>query len=67
MKLDCTNLENFWLKLNKQATGKTEAATEKKKLPEKVPDDKDKELSVSLLKIQVGLICKASKHPSADR
>ncbi|KAK1421365.1 hypothetical protein QVD17_23639 [Tagetes erecta] len=52
--------------LNKQAAGKTEAATEKKKLPEKVPDDKDKELSVSLLKIQVGLIRKASKHPSAD-
>ncbi|KAI3809199.1 hypothetical protein L1987_25169 [Smallanthus sonchifolius] len=52
--------------LNKQATGKTEAATEKKKLPEKVPDDKDRELSVSLLKIQVGLIRKASKHPSAD-
>lgn len=50
----------------KQATGNTEAATEKKKLPEKVPDDKDKELSVSLLKIQIGLIRKASKHPSAD-
>ncbi|KAJ0471000.1 putative methionine--tRNA ligase [Helianthus annuus] len=50
----------------KQATGKTEAATEKKKLPEKVPDDKEKELSVTLLKIQVGLIRKASKHPSAD-
>ncbi|KAL8210785.1 hypothetical protein R6Q57_005222 [Mikania cordata] len=52
--------------LNKQATGKTEAVTEKKKLPDKVPDDKDKELSVSLLKIQVGLIRKASKHLSAD-
>lgn len=44
----------------------TEAVTEKKKVPEKVPDEKDKELSVSLLKIQVGLIRKASKHPSAD-
>ncbi|XP_076945963.1 uncharacterized protein LOC143617220 isoform X1 [Bidens hawaiensis] len=50
----------------KQASGKPEAATEKKKVPEKVPDDKEKELSVSLLKIQVGLIRKASKHPSAD-
>ncbi|XP_076916731.1 putative methionine--tRNA ligase [Bidens hawaiensis] len=38
---------------SKQASGKPEAATEKKK-------------SVSLLKIQVGLIRKASKHPSAD-
>ncbi|XP_076948490.1 tRNA-aminoacylation cofactor ARC1-like isoform X2 [Bidens hawaiensis] len=51
---------------SKQASGKPEAATEKKKVPEKVPDDKEKELSVSLLKIQVGLIRKASKHPSAD-
>ncbi|PWA71260.1 Glutathione S-transferase/chloride channel, C-terminal [Artemisia annua] len=51
----------------KQATGNAEAATEKKKLPEKVPDNKDAELSVTLLKIQIGLIRKASKHPSADR
>ncbi|CAH1438825.1 unnamed protein product [Lactuca virosa] len=49
-----------------------ETATEKKKLPEKAADEKEKEkekekeLSVSLLKIQVGLIRKASKHPSAD-
>ncbi|PWA65023.1 Glutathione S-transferase/chloride channel, C-terminal [Artemisia annua] len=50
----------------KQATGNAEAATEKKKLPEKVPDNKDAELSVTLLKIQIGLIRKASKHPSAD-
>ncbi|XP_071707360.1 tRNA-aminoacylation cofactor arc1-like [Rutidosis leptorrhynchoides] len=52
----------------KPAAGKTEAATEKKKAPEKVAaaDEKDKELSVGLLKIQVGFIRKASKHPSAD-
>nr|GEU37673.1 aminoacyl tRNA synthase complex-interacting multifunctional protein 1 isoform X2 [Tanacetum cinerariifolium] len=50
----------------KQATGNAEAATEKNKLPEKVPDNKDAELSVTLLKIQIGLIRKASKHPSAD-
>lgn len=49
----------------KQATGNAESATEKK-LPEKVPDNKDAELSVTLLKIQIGLIRKASKHPSAD-
>lgn len=46
--------------------GKKEAAAEKK-APEKVPEEKDKEVSVSLLKIQVGLIRKAWKHPSADR
>ena len=40
---------------------------EKKKLPEKAADEKDKDTSVSLLKIQVGLIRKAWKHPSADR
>nr|XP_043632174.1 probable methionine--tRNA ligase isoform X2 [Erigeron canadensis] len=50
----------------KKAAGITEAATEKKQVPEKVADDKDNELSVTLLKIQVGLIRKASKHPSAD-
>lgn len=46
----------------------TEVATEKKKAAEKVAavDEKKEELSVSLLKIQVGLIRKASKHPSAD-
>lgn len=36
-------------------------------MPEKIADEKDKEVSVSLLKIQVGLIRKAWKHPSADR
>lgn len=39
----------------------------KKKLPEKEADNKGEELSVSLLKIQIGLIRKAWKHPSADR
>ncbi|KAL8539399.1 hypothetical protein ACS0TY_001139 [Phlomoides rotata] len=38
----------------------------KKKLPEKEADNKVEELSVSLLKIQIGLIRKAWKHPSAD-
>ncbi|XP_057778442.1 uncharacterized protein LOC130997208 [Salvia miltiorrhiza] len=38
----------------------------KKKLPEKVVEKKDEELSVSLLKIQIGHIRKAWKHPSAD-
>lgn len=37
-----------------------------KKKPEKEADAKDKEVSVTLLKIQVGLVLKASKHPSAD-
>ncbi|GKB19463.1 RNA-directed DNA polymerase, eukaryota, reverse transcriptase zinc-binding domain protein [Tanacetum coccineum] len=49
-----------------KATGNAEAATEKKKLPEKVPDNKDAKLSVTLLKNQIGLIRKASKHPSGD-
>ncbi|CAM8961347.1 unnamed protein product [Rhodiola kirilowii] len=40
------------------------AAPEKKKAPEKEAVDND--LSVSLLNIQVGLIRKAWKHPSAD-
>lgn len=38
-----------------------------KKNPGKEADAKDNEVSVSLLKIQVGLVRKASKHPSADR
>ncbi|KAJ8771160.1 hypothetical protein K2173_023485 [Erythroxylum novogranatense] len=50
----------------KNATGDKEPALGKKKLPEPEPVEKDKELSVSLLKIQVGIIRKASKHPSAD-
>lgn len=42
------------------------ATQEKKKSPETEAVEKDKELSVSLLNIQVGLIRKAWKHPSAD-
>lgn len=38
-----------------------------KKVPEKEVDEKDKDFSVSLLKIQIGHIRKAWKHPSADR
>ncbi|KZV34914.1 aminoacyl tRNA synthase complex-interacting multifunctional protein 1 [Dorcoceras hygrometricum] len=53
----------------------SQATPDKKKLPEKElqkarqPEEvekKDEELSVSLLKIQIGLIRKAWKHPSAD-
>lgn len=44
------------------ADNQTSAET---KLPEKV-DDKDKDISVSLLKLQIGHIKKAWKHPSAD-
>ncbi|XP_052188407.1 uncharacterized protein LOC127798804 isoform X2 [Diospyros lotus] len=46
--------------------GDSQSTTEKKKLPEKVADEKDQDISVSLLKIQVGFIRKAWKHPSAD-
>ncbi|XP_068645064.1 tRNA-aminoacylation cofactor arc1 isoform X2 [Aristolochia californica] len=52
----------------KHYTGKDKAIEEKKKEPEKqsAEKEKDAELSVSLLNIQVGLIRKAWKHPSAD-
>ncbi|XP_043813979.1 aminoacyl tRNA synthase complex-interacting multifunctional protein 1-like isoform X5 [Manihot esculenta] len=50
----------------KKVTENKEAVPEKKKPSEKERAEKDKELSVSLLNIQVGLIRKASKHPSAD-
>jgi len=33
----------------------------------KEPSEKDTEISVTILNIQVGLIRKAWKHPSADR
>ncbi|XP_057979362.1 methionine--tRNA ligase, cytoplasmic [Malania oleifera] len=49
----------------KKAVGDGETA-EKKKLPDKEAVEKDKEVSISLLNIQVGLIRKAWKHPSAD-
>ncbi|XP_010525413.1 PREDICTED: aminoacyl tRNA synthase complex-interacting multifunctional protein 1 [Tarenaya hassleriana] len=50
----------------KKASKEKEASQEKKKPAETAATDKDKELSVSLLNIQVGLIRKAWKHPSAD-
>ncbi|XWS74512.1 hypothetical protein CRYUN_Cryun01aG0004300 [Craigia yunnanensis] len=50
----------------KKANGDKEAVKEKKKAAETEATDKEKELSVSLLNIQVGLIRKARKHPSAD-
>ncbi|GMI70199.1 hypothetical protein like AT2G40660 [Hibiscus trionum] len=50
----------------KKAKGDKDAVPEKKKEPEKEATEKDKELSISLLNIQVGLIRKAWKHPSAD-
>ncbi|CAN4101373.1 unnamed protein product [Withania somnifera] len=54
----------------KSNSGVKKAAAEnqtfaEKKFPEKV-DEKDKDISVSLLKLQVGHIKKAWKHPSAD-
>ena len=70
----CLDLENFKEKVKGDSQAKTEkkkldsqTTIEKKKLPEKAADEKDKDTSVSLLKIQVGLIRKAWKHPSADR
>lgn len=62
MHTDTVNL-NF----KKKVTGDKEATQEKKKASETVVVEKDKEVSVSLLNIQVGLIRKAWKHPSADR
>ncbi|KAM5556880.1 hypothetical protein ABKV19_024323 [Rosa sericea] len=49
-----------------KTTGDKKATQEKKKSAEVEPVEKDKEVSVSLLNIQVGLIRKAWKHPSAD-
>nr|XP_023876551.1 aminoacyl tRNA synthase complex-interacting multifunctional protein 1 [Quercus suber]POE81055.1 putative methionine--trna ligase [Quercus suber] len=50
----------------KKATQDKEATQEKKKSSETEAVEKDKDISVSLLNIQVGLIHKAWKHPSAD-
>ncbi|KAG6599940.1 putative methionine--tRNA ligase [Cucurbita argyrosperma subsp. argyrosperma] len=50
----------------KKEKDKKEAAPEKKKPLETETTDKEKEVSVSLLNIRVGLIRKAWKHPSAD-
>ena len=54
----------------KKAAKEKDAKKEKKKPAEAAapaPANKETELSVSLLNIQVGLIRKAWKHPSADR
>ncbi|CAL1408149.1 unnamed protein product [Linum trigynum] len=51
----------------KESTEEKKKPTEEKKKPATTEVlEKDKELSVSLLNIQVGLIRKAWKHPSAD-
>ncbi|PON50210.1 Ribosomal protein [Trema orientale] len=50
----------------KKGTANKEATQEKKKAPEAETVENEKEVSVSLLNIQVGLISKAWKHPSAD-
>ncbi|XP_059666845.1 uncharacterized protein LOC132312479 [Cornus florida] len=50
----------------KKVKGDNIVAVEKKKVPEKDTAEKDKVTSVSLLKIQVGVIRNAWKHPSAD-
>ncbi|KAA0066998.1 aminoacyl tRNA synthase complex-interacting multifunctional protein 1 isoform X1 [Cucumis melo var. makuwa] len=52
--------------VGKKEKEKKEAAPEKKKPVETETPDKEKEVSVSLLNIKVGLIRKAWKHPSAD-
>lgn len=50
----------------KKGMGDTETTQDKKKSSGTDAIEKDKEISVSLLNIQVGLIRKAWKHPSAD-
>ncbi|GMH05022.1 hypothetical protein Nepgr_006862 [Nepenthes gracilis] len=50
----------------KNVKGDKEATQVKKKLPEKEVAKKDDEIPVSVLNIQVGIILKAWKHPSAD-
>jgi hypothetical protein len=55
------------LNFKKKVTGDKESTQEKKKASITEVVEKDKEVSVSLLNIQVGLIRKAWKHPSADR
>nr|CAB3478691.1 unnamed protein product [Digitaria exilis] len=53
-------------KAQDKSAGKTaEKASEKEKVPEKTAD-KDSECNISILNIQVGLIRRAWKHPSAD-
>ncbi|KAL3524065.1 hypothetical protein ACH5RR_016899 [Cinchona calisaya] len=50
----------------KKVVAENQAPGDKKKLIDKEPVGKDTEVSVSLLKIQIGLVRKASQHPSAD-
>ncbi|XP_051123100.1 uncharacterized protein LOC127245967 [Andrographis paniculata] len=50
----------------KNPEGATQDTADKKKPSENVSDKKVEELSVSLLKIQIGHIITARKHPSAD-
>lgn len=62
----------YFCKVNGKSTGDTEPAKAKAKAKPTKPAvkevaEKENELSVSLLNIQVGLIRKAWKHPSADR
>ena len=66
VKLLNNHLFAIW-DFKKKSKGDKEAVQEKKKAPKTEATDKDKELSVSLLNIQVGLIRKAGKHPSADK
>lgn len=49
-------------------SGKDSGANEKKKKTlEKETAEKDAESNISILNIQIAIIRKASKHPSADR
>ncbi|GER46590.1 methionine--tRNA ligase [Striga asiatica] len=50
----------------KKKVEESQSTAEKKKGTEKVAESKEEALSVSLLKIQIGHIRKAWKHPSAD-
>ncbi|XP_047341486.1 aminoacyl tRNA synthase complex-interacting multifunctional protein 1 [Impatiens glandulifera] len=59
-------VEKTKLPEKEKAKADKQTKQEKTKLPEKVEEKKDEETSVSLLRIQVGLIRKAWKHPSAD-
>ncbi|KAL5720822.1 hypothetical protein ACHQM5_013453 [Ranunculus cassubicifolius] len=61
-----TNTESTSKSEADSASKKSVVLKEKKKAPVKDVIEKETELSVSLLNIQVGLIRKAWKHPSAD-
>ncbi|XXG85994.1 hypothetical protein AAC387_Pa11g0988 [Persea americana] len=64
LEVDSTSSSNRSVPV-KKATGDVKASEEKKQ-PQKESVEKDTETSVSLLNIQVGVIRKAWKHPSAD-